>query len=193
MPRPRTISDASILEAVGRAVARLGPVDVGLRDVAEEAGLAASTIVQRFGSKKLLLLSFALEHLRTRADVFEQASGKDALGALEQAFVSATHPNGTPETVAHMVALDQLHLTDPSFRDEAATQWKNTRREVRRLLKKAVKKKQLRSKTDTRVLAQQLMVTVQGCLASWPVTGKSSLEKWVRKEIGEQLAPHRRG
>lgn len=192
MPRPRTISDESILEAVGRAVARLGPVDVGLRDVAEEAGLAASTIVQRFGSKKLLLLSFALEHARARAALFENGSKKDPLGALEQAFVASTAPNDSPETVAHMVALEQLHLSDPSFREESAALWKQTRRTIRRALKRALKKKQLRSKTDTRRLTQSLMLTVQGCVASWSLNGKSSLEKWVRKEITEVLAPHRR-
>src|SRR5215471_15001843 len=60
-PRPRTASDAEILQATGRAIARLGPARLTLAAVAQEVGLAPATLVQRFGSKRGLLLALAAE------------------------------------------------------------------------------------------------------------------------------------
>src|SRR5438045_4205506 len=58
-PRPRGASDADILAAAFRAVSRLGPARLTLADVAQEAGLSPATLVQRFGSKRGLLLALA--------------------------------------------------------------------------------------------------------------------------------------
>ena len=59
MTRPRTVSDAEILQAAGRAISRIGPVKLTLADVAREVGLSPATLVQRFGSKRGLLLALA--------------------------------------------------------------------------------------------------------------------------------------
>ena len=56
MGRPRTKPDAAVLEAAGRVFGTVGP-GFTLADVAKEAGLAPATLVQRFGSKRGLLLA----------------------------------------------------------------------------------------------------------------------------------------
>src|SRR5262249_27193952 len=56
-PRPRTATDADLLTAAHRAVSRVGPSRLTLADVAAEAGGAPATLVQRFGSKRGLLLA----------------------------------------------------------------------------------------------------------------------------------------
>src|SRR5262245_53218875 len=56
-PRPRAIADADILTATHRAVTRVGPMRLTLADVAREAGVSPATLVQRFGSKRQLLLA----------------------------------------------------------------------------------------------------------------------------------------
>ena len=58
-PRPRQASDEDILKAAFRAIARLGPAKLTLADVAAEAGVSAAALVQRFGSKRALLLAAA--------------------------------------------------------------------------------------------------------------------------------------
>src|SRR5262245_49678369 len=57
MPRPRTASNESILDAAFRVITRLGPANLTLADVAGEVGLSPATLVQRFGSKRGLLLA----------------------------------------------------------------------------------------------------------------------------------------
>src|SRR6516162_8075710 len=57
--RDRVSTDAELLEAAARAVSRVGPSRLRLVDVAAEAGIAPATLVQRFGSKRGLLLALA--------------------------------------------------------------------------------------------------------------------------------------
>ena len=56
-PRPRTVPDEQILGAAHRAMSRLGPARWTLAEVAKEAGLSPATLVQRFGSKRGLMLA----------------------------------------------------------------------------------------------------------------------------------------
>jgi AcrR family transcriptional regulator len=195
MARPRTVSDQSILEAVGRAVSRLGPAAVGVRDVAAESGLAASTLMQRFGSRQQLLRSFAEARARRGPDAFQRPKadrGSDPLEILERALVESIAPDATPEASAHLLALEQLLLPEPEFREHMARQARQVRREIRRLLKRAVKKKLLHPKTDVRAVARGLHLTVRGCEASWSLYRRRSLHVWVRREVRAALAVHRR-
>jgi AcrR family transcriptional regulator len=195
MARPRTVSDQSILEAVGRAVSRLGPAAVGVRDVAAESGLAASTLMQRFGSRHQLLRSFAEARAGRGAHAFQRpkaANGADPLEILEKALVESIAPDATPEASAHLLALEQLLLAEPDFREHAARQARQVRREIRRLLKRAVKQKRLHSKTDVKALARSLQLTLRGCEASWALFRRRSIHEWVRREVRAALAMHRR-
>src|SRR5215212_3586764 len=58
-PRPRTVADEDILAATSRAIGRLGPARFTLADVAADVGLSPATLLQRFGSKRGLLLALA--------------------------------------------------------------------------------------------------------------------------------------
>ncbi|MDQ3742446.1 MAG: TetR/AcrR family transcriptional regulator, partial [Actinomycetota bacterium] len=59
MPRPKTVEDDAVLDAALRVVDRAGPAGLTLAAVAEEVGLAPATLVQRFASKRGLLLALA--------------------------------------------------------------------------------------------------------------------------------------
>src|SRR5262245_45373389 len=84
MPRPRTATDAAILEAAHRVIARLGPARVTLADVGREAGLSPATLVQRFGSKRGLLLALARAAAGSVGDCFAavRAAHASPLAAL---------------------------------------------------------------------------------------------------------------
>src|ERR1700679_2786799 len=66
-PRPKTTTDDEILAGVVRAMERVGPLRLALTDVAGETGLAPATLLQRFGSKRGMLLA-ALEHIAAEGD-----------------------------------------------------------------------------------------------------------------------------
>src|SRR5215212_10096445 len=110
--RPRTASDVTILAAASRAIARLGPARLTLADVAREVGLAPATLVQRFGSKRGLLLALASASSGSADACFvmyreRHPSPADAL------LASATHMAqfvDTPEELANHLAFLQIDL-----------------------------------------------------------------------------------
>ena len=55
-PRPRIASDIEIIEAATRAVGLVGSSRLTLADIAVEAGISPGALVQRFGSKRDLVL-----------------------------------------------------------------------------------------------------------------------------------------
>src|SRR5262245_47347946 len=77
-PRPRLASDPEILAAVFRVAAKLGPLRLTLAEVAKEAGLSPAALVQRFGSKRELLLAAAADAASGHAFLFAQARERHA-------------------------------------------------------------------------------------------------------------------
>src|SRR4029453_18072761 len=57
MPRPKTVADDAVLDAAMRVIDRGGPSELTLAAVAREVGLAPATLLQRFQSKRGLLLA----------------------------------------------------------------------------------------------------------------------------------------
>src|SRR3954463_7985444 len=102
-PRPRAASDAQILEATARAVTRLGPARLTLAHVAAEAGLAPATLVQRFGSKRGLLLAVSRYGIEQNDEAFEdaRAANPSPLAALVGACVAAARWFDTPQALAN--------------------------------------------------------------------------------------------
>ena len=87
MSRHRTRPDSDVLAATIRVISRVGPTRFTLADVAADVGLAPATLLQRFGSKRGLLLAVAREGAAGAAEYFSQArSGKSSpLSALNSA------------------------------------------------------------------------------------------------------------
>jgi AcrR family transcriptional regulator len=56
-PRRRKVEDADVFAAMGRVMRRVGPAELTLRAIAKEAGVTAGALVQRFGSKRELILA----------------------------------------------------------------------------------------------------------------------------------------
>ena len=194
-PRPRTVDDSTILEAAVTVLGRIGPERLTLADVGEEAGLSAATLVQRFGSKRDLMLSvlrFATEGFDER---FQQAI-KESDSPLEAIFTAAMDRpmHADPGALAHMLAFYLSDLGDPDFRALASD---NTRKAVagfKQMLDEAVAQGELaESYVDTEQLAQTIYSLMMGTLLTWTVTGEGSYRARVRNELDVLLRPFRRG
>ena len=73
--------------ALVRVMQRRGPTELGLREIAAEAGVTAGALVQRFGSKRAMLLAHARYAAATSdvgvtAPVSRTASPLDALRSI---------------------------------------------------------------------------------------------------------------
>ncbi len=195
-PRPRTVQDSTILEAAITVLGRMGSDRMTLADVGGEAGLSAATLVQRFGSKRELMLS-ALKFATDGMEVRFEAASKSHDSPLEAIFASAMDragPLGGPEALANLLAFYLSDFSDPDFRALAA---ENTRRAVagyKRMLDEAVAAGELaESYVDTTQLSETIYSLTMGSLLTWTVTGEGSFRSRVRRDLDILLRPFRRG
>ena len=193
MVRPRTTSDEEILAAAARAVGQVGAARLTLAAVAREAGLAPATLVQRFGSKRGLLLALAKRGSEGGASPFETARAADRspLAALHAALAALASRVDTPEQMANNLGFLQLDLTDPEFREHAAADARRTGRRIAELLTEAVEVGELDARVNIPGLARAVQVAYNGSLILWSLTGDTPLEQALRTDVEEVLHPYR--
>src|SRR5687768_16476278 len=86
--RPRRVSDEEIFGAVLRAMSRLHPRELTLAAIGAEAGITAGALVQRFGSKRGLLLALARRSAEGGDScLVESAGGRGSPLAALEAYV----------------------------------------------------------------------------------------------------------
>ena len=193
-PRPRETSDAEILAAAARAMQRRSPVELTLADVAKEAGVVPATIIQRFGTKRELLLANCKGWTADVAGQFAVARAKygSPLKTLVELSVECSGFAATPESMANHLAYLQIDLTDPEFHAILLTQYVTTRDETRKLLDDAVTARELKP-CDTADLARLVQQVNGGAMLDWAVYRKRPLAAWIRRSLEVLLAPYRFG
>lgn len=193
MPRTRTRSDADILEATARVVSRLGPARFTLADVGEEVGLSPATLLQRFGSKRGLLLAFVSSSTADLAREFEEARAAhpSPLDALRTALIRMTRYFEGPEALANNLAFLQQDLTDPEFHRATREHFRMIDRSIESLIIAAVEAKEL-VPCDTARLARGVAAMWNGALLHWAVHRRGALPAAVAEQLETLLAPYRR-
>lgn len=191
-PRPRTIPDADVLAATARVVARLGPHRMTLADVAAEVGLAPATLVQRFGSRRGLLLAFARSALEGDRDrvVEVRARHPSPLDAIVAIATGLARTVETPAEMANHVAFLHLDLSDPDFRAVMIELSRRTLAAYRALLDEAVAAGEL-APCDTARLAHAVSAVSGGSMISWAVLEQGTASAFVRADLETLLAPYR--
>ena len=191
-PRPRTIADEQIIQAAAKVIGRVGPANLTLADVGKEAGLSAATLVQRFGSKRGLLLAMATSAAESMDACFEmvRAAHPSPLAALVAAATDITRYFETPEEVANHLSFLQMDLSDPDFHRLMVISSKKTLEGYRRLLRDAVDAGEL-VECDTQRLARAVNAICGGSLIQWAVFKQGTAAAWVREDVDTVLAPYR--
>ena len=192
-PRPRETTDEEILAATGRVMQRLGPSQITLVDVAKEAGVVPATLIQRFKTKRGLLLAACRTAPGMVPRQFAEARAKyvSPLAALVEIYADCSAFAPTPEAVANGLAYLQVDLTDPEFHAITLAQFHALLVETRRLLDEAVAAREL-CDCDTGQLARLLQHLNDGAMLGWAVFREGTLEQWVRREVESLLRPYRR-
>lgn len=190
-PRPRTVEDSEILAAAHRAISRLGP-SLTLADVSEEIGLSPATLVQRFGSKRGLLLALVRSGVESVDDCFAavRESNASPLAALIAAATAMTQQMKTPEELANGLAFLQMDVSDPDFHRLALENSQRTLAGYRALLDDAVAAGELLG-CDTANLAHAVGALSGGSLIAWAIHRDGSAEDWVRRDLETLISPYR--
>jgi AcrR family transcriptional regulator len=188
MPRSRSIPDAEILEAAARVIGRNGPLKLTLADVGREVGLAPATLLQRFGSKRGLLLALAAGAASDVVRTFgaARATAPDPLAALYEALFRMGSALGEPETLANHLAFLQLDLADPEFRVHAIAHADAVEREIRRLLEETIRAGDL-PRLDARILARTVYLVYNGALLQWALRREGTFRAVLQPALDELL------
>jgi AcrR family transcriptional regulator len=191
-PRPRTIADEQIIEAAAKVIGRIGPGNLTLADVGKEAGLSAATLVQRFGSKRGLLLAMAASAAGSMDACFDmvRAAHPSPLAALVAAATDITRYFDSPEEVANHLAFLQMDLSDPDFHRLMVISSRKALEGYRRLLREAVDAGEL-VECDTQRLARAITAVCGGSLIQWAVFRQGTAVAWVRGDVDAVLEPYR--
>jgi AcrR family transcriptional regulator len=191
-PRPRTVEDVEILMATSRAISREGPARFTLADVGREVGLSPATLLQRFGSKRGLLLALAELGVSGVDACFAAARAEHAspLAALLSAATEMTRHMQTPEELANGLAFLQIDVSDPDFHALALENARRTVDGYRTLIEEAVAAGELRP-CDAGRLARAVNSLAGGSLISWAILREGTAEDWVRGDLDALLDPYR--
>ena len=192
-PRPKTASDAAILDAAARLLARSGPARMRLEDVAREVGLSPATLLLRFKSKKKLLLAVAEQGIAGMAEHFRERRLNSAspLHAITEVCDCVREMAEEPQQLANLLAFLQLSLEDAEFRVSARRHDATLEKEMAKLLEAAREKGEVVD-CCTRALARAVIAMMRGSLLTWSALGQHTRpEQWVRADIETLLGPYR--
>jgi AcrR family transcriptional regulator len=180
MPRKRTIPDEDVLDAALGLVREVGPDAVSFGSLASRVDLAASTLVQRFGSKAALLqaaLLLAWAQLEAATDE-AIAAAPDGPGGVVELLVSLTG-----QYDAHDFA-DQLRVLREDLRDPVLRQrgqaWFAA-------LSEAVGARLVGARGRDGDLGRLVVATWQGTLTVWSFTRDEPVVDVVRYTLEELL------
>lgn len=186
--RPRSRSDAEVLAAAMRVLGRHGPSRMTLAHVAAEVGLAPSTLAERFGSKRELLLAASRASVSRVGETFEAARSAhhSHAEAVVSALVELARPARTRAAFANHLAALELDVADPHFRRVAARHAAELFAAIRALIAEAIAAGELVGDADT--IARALQVAYNGGLVVWSVSGRGALDASLRTDLEAVLA-----
>jgi len=189
-PRPRQASDEDILRAAFRAISRIGPAKLTLADVAGEAGISAAALVQRFGSKRALLLAAAKDAAAGDQYIFPALRARHAspaaaiVGLAECMSLMGT----TPAEIANNLAFLQIDLPDDDFHRHALAASVGMREGIRGLVRDAMAAGEL-TKGDPARLASALHATLNGSMVNWAVHRDGPMTSAIARDLRAVLGP----
>jgi AcrR family transcriptional regulator len=190
--RPKKATDDDLFRATHAVMSRVGPGELTLAAIAKQAGVTAAVLVQRFGSKRALLLALSKKYASGAGDVIadlakRHASPLDALVAYADCMADLA---ASPAAFARSLAYLQIDLTDPDFRKQLLKQARVTRAALCRLVERGVEAGELAPDVDPAQLARTIEAVLGGSMMAWAFYQQGAAAKWMRADLEAVLAPY---
>ena len=191
-PRRRKAEDADVFAALVRVMHRRGPAELTLREIAAEAGVTAGALVQRFGSKRAMLLAHA-RYAAATGDVgvtVPQPRTSSPLGELRSIAEAYAQLATSPRAAVRNLAYLHNDLADPALRRHLLRLSRAARTWYAERLGESVAAGELRRGTDIQSLARSIEATLRGSLLSWALYREGGAAAWLREDLEAMLRPH---
>ena len=192
MARPRKVSDDEVYAAAMRVMSEVGPAELTLAQIAREAGVTPGALVQRFGSKRRLLVAMSGLLSSDMSQFFQQMRERhEAPLEIVRAYaecMAAMAPSSA--ALLRNFAYLQSDLADPDIRKHLVAQSHQVRRELGTLLEEAASRGELSNDTDIPALVRNIEALISGALLTWAFHEQGSAAAWLRKHVDALLRPH---
>lgn len=191
-PRRRKVEDADVFAAMGRVMRRVGPAQLTLGAIAAEAGVTAAALVQRFGSKRKLILAHWRQAPvggdgRRAQRTAKDRSPLDELRAAAALFAQlAVSPRAALRNLAYM----QSDWGDPALRPHVLRHARASRARYEQLVADAIARGELRADTDGPALARMIEVTLGGSFLAWTLYREGAAATRFREDLDATLRPY---
>jgi len=189
--RRQKVTDDEVFAAAQRAMSRRGPHELTLADIAGEAGVTPGLLVQRFGSKRELMVALSARFAGSAGAIFAslRAAHRSPLATVRAYAACMADLAPTPEALLRNLAYLQLDLTDDVLRGHLVENARATRREIEALLEAAVAAGELRRDADVRSLARSVEIVVSGSLMTWATYREGKAADSIARDLDAVLAP----
>jgi AcrR family transcriptional regulator len=189
--RRQKVTDDEVFAAAQRAMSRRGPHELTLADIAAEAGVTSGRLVQRFGSKRELLVALSARFAGSAGRIFAglRAAHRSPLATLRAYAACMADLAHTPDALLRNLAYLQLDLADEVLRSHLVENARATRREIEGLIADAVAAGDLRRDVDVLSLARTVEVVIGGSLMAWATHREGHAAEWIRRDLEAVLAP----
>ena len=191
-PRRRKAEDADVFAALVRVMHRRGPAELTLREIAAEAGVTAGALVQRFGSKRAMLLAHA-RHAAATGDMgvaVPQPLSPSPLEALRSITAMYAQLARSPRAALRNLAYLHNDLADPVLHRHLLRMSRAARVHYQKLAVAAVAAGELRADTNAQALARSIEVTLGGSFLNWTLYREGSAADWLREDLEATLRPY---
>jgi AcrR family transcriptional regulator len=190
-PRPRKVSDSQLFAATHSVMSSVGPRELTLAVIAKEAGVTAAVLVQRFGSKRGLLLALSAKYSDGAGEFIQVLAKQHAspLAALRAYADCMAGMAASPAALARSLAYLQIDMTDPDFRRHLVKQARATRAGLRRLVEAALEAGELDRSARPGQLARTIETVLSGSMITWGFYREGNAARWMRADLDAVLAP----
>lgn len=194
-PRPQKVSDEQLFAATYAVMNRVAPQALTLAAIAKEAGVTPAVIVQRFGSKRALMLTLTRRFSESSGELVAglAAQHSSPLAALRAYGDCMAGMAASPATYVRSLAYLQADLSDAEFRRLLAKHARATRTGLRRLIDAAVASGELRHVSSPARLARTIEALINGSILTWVIYQNGTAARWVRADLDALLEPYLSG
>ncbi len=191
-PRPRKVSDDDVYLAASAVMQRLGPGELTLADIASEAGVTAGALVQRFGSKRGLLLKISERFAGGTGEMFAELrkAHRSPLATLRAYADCMAGMAATPAALMRNLSYLLIDLTDKDFSKNLEKSARATREELQKLIREAIDAKELVASTHARQLARTIEAVIGGSMLGWAQYQEGTAAKYMRDDLNAVLKPY---
>lgn len=189
--RRQKVTDEDVFAAAHRAMSRHGPHELTLAAIADEAGVTAGRLVQRFGSKRALLVALSERFAQSAGPTFAglRAAQPGPLATVRAYAACMADLAPTPNALLRNLAYLQGDLADDVLRGHLVENARASRREIEALLEAAIAAGELRRDVDVRALARIVEAVISGSLMSWATYREGKAVHWIGRDLEAVLAP----